>query len=37
MQTLQTLEMEYYYNSAREPIAEVQSLGNCYTRNIFSC
>lgn len=35
MQTLQTLEMEYYYNSAGEPIAEVQSLGNCYTRNIF--
>ncbi|MFP4976653.1 hypothetical protein ACE6ED_14700 [Paenibacillus sp. CN-4] len=35
MQAVQPLEMEYYYNSEGAPINEVQSLGNCYTRNIF--
>ena len=37
MKALHPLEMNYYYTPQGEQNPEVQALGNCYTRNIFSC
>ncbi|MDT0121455.1 hypothetical protein Q9R46_02290 [Paenibacillus sp. RRE4] len=35
MEALYPIEMDYYYTPQGKPNAEVQAIGDCYTRNIF--